>query len=93
MSAMVWVEESPRQGFERIVQPGTVGREGCDVILPDPDVSRRHAAVRLLDNGVAVEDLGSTNGTFVNGVRLEAPKRLSPGDVVRVGETDLRYEG
>jgi Ca-activated chloride channel family protein len=39
-----------------------------------------------------VQDLGSTNGTFLNGARLERPRRLSEGDIVRIGETDLRYE-
>jgi pSer/pThr/pTyr-binding forkhead associated (FHA) protein len=43
-------------------------------------------------DGIWVEDVGSTNGTFVNGARLEEPRRLEPGDVVRVGETDLRFE-
>jgi pSer/pThr/pTyr-binding forkhead associated (FHA) protein len=39
-----------------------------------------------------VEDIGSTNGTFVNGARLTKPRKLARGDVVRVGETELRYE-
>jgi pSer/pThr/pTyr-binding forkhead associated (FHA) protein len=43
-------------------------------------------------DGVWVQDLGSTNGTLVNGVRIDGPRRLEPGDVVRVGETDLRFE-
>ena len=43
-------------------------------------------------DGVWLEDVGSTNGTFVNGIRLERARKLASGDVVRVGETDLRYE-
>ena len=39
-----------------------------------------------------MQDLGSTNGTYLNGMRLEHPKRLTQGDIVRVGETDLRFE-
>jgi pSer/pThr/pTyr-binding forkhead associated (FHA) protein len=39
-----------------------------------------------------VQDRGSTNGTYVNGAQLDRPRRLTEGDVVRVGETDLRYE-
>ena len=57
-------------------------------------VSSSAAAARFeprLD-GVWVEDIGSTNGTYVNGVRLESPRRLKPGDVVRIGETDLRFD-
>ncbi len=43
-------------------------------------------------NGVWLEDLGSTNGTYLNGIRLKKSKRLEPGDEVKVGETDLRFE-
>ena len=39
-----------------------------------------------------MQDLGSTNGTYLNGARLDRPRRLTEGDVVRIGETDLRYE-
>ena len=51
-------------GLERAVAPGTtIGRAGSDIELNDPDVSRRHAAIRQVDTGVAVEDLDSTDGT------------------------------
>ncbi len=72
----------------------TIGRSSRnDVALrSDRFASAQHARVEPRPDGVWVVDDGSTNGTFVNGVRLEAPKRLSPGDVVRVGETDLRFE-
>jgi pSer/pThr/pTyr-binding forkhead associated (FHA) protein len=43
-------------------------------------------------DGVWVQDVGSTNGTFVNGMKLDGPRKLTPGDVIRVGETDLRFE-
>jgi pSer/pThr/pTyr-binding forkhead associated (FHA) protein len=39
-----------------------------------------------------VSDVGSTNGTYVNGVRIDRPRKLVQGDVVRVGETELRFE-
>jgi pSer/pThr/pTyr-binding forkhead associated (FHA) protein len=39
-----------------------------------------------------VHDLNSTNGTYVNGLQIDRPRRLTPGDIVRVGETDLRYD-
>jgi hypothetical protein len=45
-----------------------------------------------LRDGVWLEDVGSTNGTFLNGSQLTRPRRLTPGDVIRVGETDLRFE-
>ena len=46
----------------------------------------------LLRDGVWVEDVGSTNGTYLNGIRLTHAKRLAPGDILRVGETEMRYE-
>ena len=72
----------------------TVGRGGQnDIALPHDDyVSARHARFEPRQDGVWIQDLGSTNGTYLNGARLEEPRRLTPGDVVRVGETDLRYE-
>ena len=48
--------------------------------------------LRSRQDGVWVQDLGSTNGTYLNGTRLDGPRRLARGDIVRVGETDLRYE-
>jgi pSer/pThr/pTyr-binding forkhead associated (FHA) protein len=72
----------------------TIGRAGHnDVMLAgDEFASGRHVRVEPRPDGIWVEDVGSTNGTFVNGARLEEPRRLEPGDVVRVGETDLRFE-
>ena len=72
----------------------TVGRGG-DNDLSDPGdeyASARHARFEPRRDGVYVEDIGSTNGTFVNGIRLTRERRLVPGDVVRIGETDLRFE-
>jgi predicted component of type VI protein secretion system len=72
----------------------TIGRGGDnDVPLDDDDfASARHARIEPRRDGVWVEDLGSTNGTYVNGTRLTRPRRLAAGDVIRVGSTDLRYE-
>ncbi len=71
MTDLVFIEEAPMQGLERPASPGvTIGRAECDVDLNDPDVSRRHAVVRRVDEGLAIEDLGSTNGTFVNDRRV-----------------------
>ena len=72
----------------------TVGRGG-DNDLPVPGdefASAHHARFEPRRDGVYVEDIGSTNGTFVNGIRLTSDRRLVPGDVVRIGETDLRFE-
>ena len=79
------------EGREVPATPGAViGREGSDIVVADPEVSRRHAAIREHDGGVAIEDLGSTNGTFVNGERIEGLHSLSDGDTVRLGSTTWR---
>jgi hypothetical protein len=72
----------------------TIGRGGQnDVPLEDDEfASARHARFEPRRDGVWVQDRGSTNGTFVNGAQLDRPRRLTPGDVVRVGETDFRYD-
>ena len=72
-----------------LIEPDlTIGREGCEVVLPDPEVSRRHAVMRVLESGaVAIEDLGSTNGTWVNDERAYGPTPVAPGDIVRFGNT------
>jgi hypothetical protein len=74
--------------------PLTVGRgSNNDVALPaDEYASTRHARFEPRRDGVWIEDIGSTNGTFVNGIRLTRERKLTPGDVVRIGETDLRFE-
>jgi hypothetical protein len=72
----------------------TIGRGNQNdiAIATDEYASARHARFEPRQDGVWVQDLGSTNGTYLNGTRLERPRRLSRGDVVRVGETDLRFE-
>ena len=74
--------------------PLHVGRAaGNDVSLEDDEyASTRHARIEPRHDGVWVDDIGSTNGTFVNGIRVTRPRRLAPGDVIRIGETDLRFE-
>jgi uncharacterized OB-fold protein len=68
-----------------------VGRTaGCHLVLGDALVSRRHAAFRVLPQGVEVRDLGSRNGVLVNGERIEGPALLKDGDQVRIGAQDLR---
>jgi hypothetical protein len=58
----------------------------------DEYASSQHARIEPRLDGVWVEDVGSTNGTYLNGVQVTGAKRLTPGDVVRIGETELRYE-
>jgi hypothetical protein len=68
------------------------GSENDVNLARDEYASSKHLRVEPRRDGVWVEDIGSTNGTYLNGIRLTRPKKLAPGDVVRVGETELRYE-
>jgi len=63
----------------------------CAIVLSDPNVSRRHAEIRRVGEAVVVTDLGSTNGTRVNGIPVRE-QHLATGDEVTVGSTTLVYE-
>ena len=68
----------------------TIGRESCDILLLQDDmVSRQHARVALYGDALTLTDMGSANGTLVNGVRLQGPRALQPGDVIQIGSTRL----
>jgi pSer/pThr/pTyr-binding forkhead associated (FHA) protein len=67
-----------------------IGRVDAGVMLDDDEVSRYHAIVRVRDGGADITDLGSTNGTFVDGRRLSGRVPLGDGSVIRVGRTELR---
>jgi hypothetical protein len=64
----------------------------CTVIVSDGNVSRHHAVIQRAGSGFVISDLGSTNGTYVNGERLVADHRLSDGDRITVGTVALRFE-
>ena len=88
----------PRRGdtVTLVMTPEVViGRApGCTLTLDaDDEVSGRHVRFVLHSRRLVLEDLGSTNGTWLNGVRLVAPAPLSPGDVLRCGQTALRVTG
>ncbi len=74
--------------------PLTAGRTSDNdlELASDGFASANHARFQPRRDGVWVEDVGSTNGTFVNGARLSRPRKLATGDVIRIGETDLRFE-
>ena len=92
------VQESPvlDKGDEFSVDsaPLTIGRASQNDVAIDGDefASARHVRFEPRRDGVWVHDLGSTNGTYVNGVRIDGARRLAAGDVIRVGETDLRFD-
>ena len=80
--------------FEVVAEPLTIGRDARQTLIfaEDSEVSRLHARVSLVDSAVVVEDLGSTNGTFVNARRITSPVTLREGNVLRVGRQLLKYE-
>ena len=80
--------------FTLASSPLTIGRAGQNDVSIDDDefASARHVRIEPRRDGVWVLDLGSTNGTHVNGVRIDRARKLVTGDVVRVGETELRFE-
>jgi hypothetical protein len=71
-----------------------LGRGAENAVRLDGDdfVSGRHALIEPRVDGLWIEDAGSTNGTFVNGARVTTARLLRPGDVVRIGQTDLRVQ-
>ena len=75
--------------------PVSIGRGGQNDVALDGDefASAEHARFETRRDGLWVEDVGSTNGTFVNGARVTTPRRLGKGDIVRVGQTDFRVDG
>ena len=92
MPAVV-VKMGPQAGRRVQLAPEVViGRQNADLVLEDPEVSRRHAVLRRSGDSVLIEDLDSTNGTFVNGERIGAPMRVRSGDELRVGQTTLQIE-
>ena len=69
-----------------------VGRSSeCQVIIPDPRVSRRHAMVRKQDGGFYLFDLGSFNGSYLNGARLTAARQLRHGDIISFADHEFHY--
>lgn len=74
-------------------EPMTIGRDPQQtLVFADPELSRRHARVLLVNEEPLVQDLGSTNGTFVDGKRVTAPTKLPEGTVLRIGSQLFRYE-
>jgi predicted Zn finger-like uncharacterized protein len=67
----------------------TIGRSEADIALDDAEASREHAALEIRGNTVLIEDLGSTNGTFVNGERIAAPTEIQNQQEFVVGTTTL----
>ena len=92
------VVESKALGSDRSFEAGpvpvTIGRASDNTIslAGDEFASAHHARIEAGRDGVWILDLNSTNGTFVNGARLDGRRRLREGDVVQIGDTELRFE-
>ena len=81
--------DAPRVRHEIVSESTVIGRQSADITLSDPDVSRRHCSVERSGSKIMVRDLKSTNGTLVNGTRVEL-EVLKDGDRIRVGSTEFR---
>lgn len=83
-------ERGSRAGTYKLAKTLQIGRgQSCDIRLTDTYVSTAHARITNRNGEWMVEDLGSTNGTYLNQRRVTAPARLSPGDRIRVGKSTL----
>jgi sulfite reductase alpha subunit-like flavoprotein len=93
--ASLVVQKGPQTGtsFPLIQDQLLIGRgEDLDIVLQDPMTSRRHARVDFQDGQPGIEDLGSSNGTFVNNVQITKRQALNPGDKVLIGQTELEFQ-
>jgi len=80
------------QAFPLSKKETTIGRgEDRDIVVPDSAVSRKHCKIVLEDDGYYIVDEGSTNGTFVSGMRV-AREKLKNGDIIQIGESKFRFE-
>jgi hypothetical protein len=87
------VEQGTEEVFPLGFEPTSIGRHGDNqIILPDGQVSRHHAEIVMQGGRWLITDLGSANGTYVNGERLTGPRVLNHGDLVRVGQTQFTVE-
>jgi pSer/pThr/pTyr-binding forkhead associated (FHA) protein len=67
-----------------------IGRDpSSGIVLDDPEASRRHASVSAAGESITVEDLGSTNGTYLDQQRVQGPLLINPGQPIRIGQTAL----
>lgn len=81
-------EAGTATAFAPLDSPVMIGRSNeADLVIDDPFASDFHARVGQVEGGFRIQDLGSTNGTFVNGERLSSPVTIGPGDQIQIGQT------
>jgi pSer/pThr/pTyr-binding forkhead associated (FHA) protein len=92
-SVAIFTKDGRRVGSYRLTGDIEIGRsDQCTIRLTDTYASQVHARLSARNGAWVVEDLGSTNGTFVNEERVDGRRRLRDGDMVKVGGTELRVE-
>jgi hypothetical protein len=82
-------------GRRLLIEPhgAVIGRSrGCDIVVEDPGVSRRHAEIRPAEDSWMIRDLGSTNGVYLNRSPIDGPTELRSGDHIELGETEIVFE-
>lgn len=84
--------KNPSQRYDLLATTDIGRGQGSTVMISDPTVSRQHARIRLEEDKFLLFDLGSANGTFVNGQRVEQPVALAENDVVRFGEVEFTFK-
>ncbi len=91
MQLVVQTGAEPGRTYDVANHKVVVGRQsGNDVVVPDEQVSRKHAEIEERGGNLIVTDLNSSNGTFVNGTRISSPQTLRSGDTVQIGTTVLK---
>lgn len=94
-SATLVIRQGPQAGmsFPLTGSQAVIGREeGLEIVLQDPESSRRHSRVYWQAGHYIIEDMGSTNGTFVNGIQITGPQFLNAGDSIGIGQTALVFQ-
>jgi len=82
--------EGKKVGTYRLEGPLQIGRDStCEIRPPDTYISQVHARLAPRGDGWVIEDMGSTNGTYLNQRKVQVPTRIAPGDRIRIGKTVL----